>query len=69
MECFTRKMAFYIQFSRYTRDIRVTATGLPYAVFCFPLASMTIAYRKTAINNFCDISRIFFFFLLGGAFW
>lgn len=34
-----------------------------------PLASMTIALQKTAINNFDDISRIFFFFLQGGAFW
>ena len=61
--------AFYIQFSRFTRENRVTATGAPYAVFCFPLAIMTIPYRKKTINNFCDISRIFFFFLQGGAFW
>ena len=46
----------HIQFTRYT------APG-----FC-PLASMTIPYRKMAINNFDDISRIFFFFLWGGAF-
>ena len=61
--------AFYIQFSRFTRDIRVTAAGAPCAVFFVPLAIMTIPYRKMAINNFCDISRNFFSFPRGGAFW
>ena len=57
----------------YRKDSR-EKNGIQYSVFkvhragILSLASMTIAYRKKTINNFGDISRIFFSFYRAGRF-
>ena len=51
MEGFTRKMAFCIQFSRSTRYTRDRHRHTPYAVFCFPLASMILSPIVRVFNT------------------
>ena len=64
-----QKHGFLYSVFKVHRAISASAPGVPYAVFFVPLAIMILPHQKTAINSFCDISRIFFFFLRGGAFW